>query len=155
MWDEAASNHERGANKKFPNRYKILNVKRSGMRVSRFLWFVKLVDWNRWFSFTPATLGYKSQKMVCEFASTTIEGVLCQPTQGAPLHDHLVVEQWSEKCRFLVEESMNSDTRLRIKEPQETFTAMNTREQDRQVPDCKSVDVLRVSSHDFRKCLCF
>jgi hypothetical protein len=135
MWNESVKNLALGNKKQFKHKYKIMCGKRSGLRLSRFLWFIQTTDWNRWFKNSPKAMGYHSQKLQDEFSAQTLEGVLVVPTPGVPLHSQLVVEHWSEKVRFLVEKQLDVEKRLHEKEPTMTFQAMCEREVSKQTPD--------------------
>ena len=134
-WDEAVKNMKLGAKKMFKHKYKILCGKRSGIRLSRFLWFITISEWNRWYHNSPKAMGYTTQKLQDEFSSTLLEGVLVVPTEGVPLHSQLVVEHWSEKVRFLVEKQLGCENRVTESQPKKTFQAMCDREVAKQCPD--------------------
>ena len=137
-WAEADANltkKENAARRQYNARIRCSVQKRCGWRLSRYYWFIRIQDWNRWYNFTPEVLGYKKQTIRDEMSGTIMEGVVCLPTPGAFLHEMLVLEYWSDEIRGIDELVVDDEERLREKEPAETFAQMNAAEIKKQVPD--------------------
>ena len=106
-----------------------------GMRMSMFFWFIRTCEWNRLFNHTPGKLGFKEETLRDETNCQTLTGVLVRPTDGEPLHKYRVIEMWSEDVRFVEEEVMGPENQLRIREPKETFRALNGIVAKKRCPD--------------------
>lgn len=127
-WDEAEGNLkvlEEGEEIEWPTAKGVQHLKRLGARMEVIFWFIAIVDFHKLYKVEPKAAGLAISKWLDEQLNE-IQGVIVKPTADCDLpHPFRRIVLWSERLTMLQEDVMLPSKRLRVHEPEETFTSVH------------------------------
>jgi hypothetical protein len=129
QWNDAVQNYDAGDQKELQAKMCVFAEQSCGLRLSQWMWFVRISEWMRLYTYSPKSLGFKTMTLTSESGTGQMEGVVLWPDPNLTLHTLRLLEFWSEVRRKLGEEVVGPENCLRDKEPSETYGSLNRIEQ--------------------------
>jgi hypothetical protein len=110
----------------FTSEMSVRNLKRSGMSMASYFWFLKVKEFTALFDYEPKILNISVHSVTDEFGQGQIRGCFIKPCNSLPLHTFRVITVWSDIIMCTDEKILTDLQRLREDEPKDTLAKLST-----------------------------